>query len=126
MRASRIHFQALARRLTVHPALRAADAGLPFKPYIGYWQDAADGVLRIVGVRRNLFVQTQLTMPDLAAAAAPDATPHFAPTHLKNGQQMLAAEGVIAPSSITCSPPTAPSAPGSRSATRRSLPRCRH
>ncbi len=69
---------------------------MPFKPYLGYWQDAADGLLRIVGVRRNLFVQAQLPAADLAAAAAPDATPLFAPNHLKNGQQMLAAEGVIA------------------------------
>ncbi|MBV9622004.1 MAG: hypothetical protein JO341_13415 [Gammaproteobacteria bacterium] len=91
-----IHFQALARRLTVNPLLRARDGGFPFRPYLDYWQDAADGVLRIVGVRGNLFVQAQLPWPDAAPDTAPDAAPLFDPTRLKNAQQMMADEGVIA------------------------------
>jgi DNA uptake protein ComE-like DNA-binding protein len=47
-------------------------------------------------VRDNLFVQRQLPWPAHPLAVSPDATPLFDPGELKNGQQMMASEGVIA------------------------------
>ena len=91
-----IHFQALARELTRNPRLRLEDAGFAAKPFIPYWKDALDRTLRIRGVRDNLFVQRQLPWPAHPLAASPDATPLFDPGELKNGQQMMASEGVIA------------------------------
>jgi hypothetical protein len=90
-----IHFQALARQLTRNPRLRLADAGFGVKPFVPYWRDALDRSLRIRGMRDNLFVQRQLPWPQ-PLAASPDATTLFDPGELKNGQQMMASEGVIA------------------------------
>jgi hypothetical protein len=90
-----IHFQALARQLTRNTRLRLADAGFGSKPFVPYWRDAFDRGLRIRGVRDNLFVQRQLPSAQ-APAASPDATTLFDPGELKNGQQMMASEGVIA------------------------------
>lgn len=90
-----IHFQGLARQLTGNPRLRLADAGFGAKPFVPYWRDALDRSLRIRGMRDNLFVQRQLPWPQ-PLAASPDATTLFDPGELKNGQQMMASEGVIA------------------------------
>ena len=91
-----IHFQALARELTRNPRLRLEDAGFAAKPFVPYWKDALDRTLRIRGVRDNLFVQRQLPWPAHLLAVSPDATTLFDPGELKNGQQMMASEGVIA------------------------------
>jgi DNA uptake protein ComE-like DNA-binding protein len=91
-----IHFQTLARELTRNPWLRLEDAGFAAKPFVPYWRDALDRTLRIRGVRDNLFVQRQLPWPAHPLAVSPDATPLFDPGELKNGQQMMTSEGVIA------------------------------
>jgi hypothetical protein len=87
-----IHFQGLARHLTENGKLKATDVGLDFKPFLPYWQSNVDRSLRIRGMRDNLFVQQQLPV----ALQVSDATSLFDLTHFKNGQQMLASEGVIA------------------------------
>jgi DNA uptake protein ComE-like DNA-binding protein len=87
-----IHFQGLARQLTQNARLKAIDKGLEFKPFLTFWQSNVDRALRIRGVRDNLFVQQQLPVP----LNVGDATSLFDLTHFKNGQQMLASEGVIA------------------------------
>ncbi len=87
-----IHFQGLARHLTQNTKLKAIDKGLDFKPFLPYWQSNVDRALRLRGMRDNLFVQRQLPANLLVG----DATSLFDLTHFKNGQQMLASEGVIA------------------------------
>jgi len=87
-----IHFQSLARHLTVNTQLKAVDEGLGYKPFLPYWQSNVDRNLRIRGVRDNLFVHQQVPV----ALNLADATALFDLTHFKNGQQMLSAEGVIA------------------------------
>jgi DNA uptake protein ComE-like DNA-binding protein len=89
------HFQPLARQLTRNVRLRLADAGFGIKPFVPYFRDSLDRSLRIRGVRDNLFVQRQQPWPE-PLAASPDATTLFDPGALKNGQQMMASEGVIA------------------------------
>jgi DNA uptake protein ComE-like DNA-binding protein len=90
------HFQALARKLTHNKRLQAQDAGLEFKPFLPYWRDHMDRSFRVRGVRDNLFIQRQLPWPAGSVAENPDATSLFDPAQLKNGQQMMASEGVIA------------------------------
>jgi DNA uptake protein ComE-like DNA-binding protein len=87
-----IHFQGLARQLTQNEKLTAIDKGLDFKPFLPYWQSNIDRTLRIRGMRDNLFIQQQLP----AVLRVGDATSLFDLTHFKNGQQMLASEGVVA------------------------------
>lgn len=87
-----IHFQSIARHLTQNAKLRAADKGLSFKPFLPYWQSNIDRSLRIRGVRDNLFIHRQLpALPTLG-----DSTPQFDLGQLKNGQQMMSSEGVVA------------------------------
>ena len=87
-----IHFQGVARRLTENAALRALDLGLNYEPFVPYRHDNIDRLLRIRGMRDNLFIQEQLPAP----LKVGDATSLFDMTHFKNGQQMLSSEGVIA------------------------------
>lgn len=87
-----IHFQALARELSVNPKLKALDKGQPFKPFLPYWQSNLDRSLRLRGMRDNLFIHQQLPL-NLKVG---DATSLFDLTHFKNAQQMLSSEGVIA------------------------------
>jgi hypothetical protein len=81
-----IHFQGLARRLTGNMRLREQELGLASKPFLSYWASHLDRATRIEGMRRNWFVQAQL---------APGAA-QFDFTRLKNPNQMLASEGVVA------------------------------
>jgi hypothetical protein len=81
-----IHFQGLARRLTVNAGLRDQELGLAPKPFLSYWASHLDRATRNEGMRRNWFVQAQLA-PGVAL---------FDATRLKNANQMLASEGVIA------------------------------
>lgn len=91
------HMQGLARRFTRNPRLQAQDLGLENKALVNYWLSNVDRTLRIDGVRRNLFVQAQITLPgDAAALARRDLSSLFDPGRLKNGQQMLSCEGVLA------------------------------
>lgn len=92
-----IHFQPLARMLTVNAALKAHDAGLGDKPFTSLWQSNVDGTLRIDGVRRNWFIHRQLLPPgDDDAAARRANSSAFDVGALKNGNQMMASEGVAA------------------------------
>lgn len=91
------HMQALSRRFTRNEALRAQDMGLEEKPLLGYWLSNVDRRLRTDGVRRNLFVQAQLPLPGAGDAVLQQDLGSLADAgRLKNGQQMLACEGVIA------------------------------
>jgi hypothetical protein len=92
-----IHFQGLVRHLTLNRALRDADRGLTFKPFISYWFSNMDRATRVEGIRRNWFVQSQVSLPgEGGAAGRRDQSALFDPDHLKNGNQMLASEGVNA------------------------------
>jgi DNA uptake protein ComE-like DNA-binding protein len=87
------HFQALVRRLTHNAALHDEDLGLTFKPLVPYWLSNLDRAARTDGVRRNWFVQLQAPQgPDLST----QRSTLFDIEHLKNGNQMLASEGVVA------------------------------
>jgi len=68
-----------------------------------FWLSAADGQLRIDGVKRNLFIHRK-PLPESAFDDPVDlyrlfvdaeTSTAFLPTKLKNGQQMMASEGVI-------------------------------
>lgn len=87
-----IHFQGLSRVLTQNQKLKGADRGLDFKPFLPFWQSNIERTLRLRGMRENVFIQHQLP----ALLQVGDATSLFDLTHFKNGQQMLASEGVIA------------------------------
>jgi helix-hairpin-helix protein len=92
-----IHFQGLARRMTRNARLHETDLGLASKPFLGYWQSNIDRAARIDGVRRNAFVQRQLVMPGSERALVRrDQSTLFDSAHLKNGNQMMASEGVLA------------------------------
>lgn len=92
------HFQGLARRLTANPKLREQELGLASKPFLGYWMSNLDRAGRIEGVRRNWFVQAQLLPPgdDATALARRDLSTAFDSARLRDGQQMLSSEGVVA------------------------------
>src|SRR5258706_11571304 len=92
-----IHFQALSRLLTANPALRAHDAGLGDKAFTPLWQSNVDGTFRIDGVRRNWFIHRQLLPPGNDDAPGRRANSSaFDVAALKNGDQMMASEGVVA------------------------------
>ncbi|MFL6603860.1 MAG: hypothetical protein ACJ8R9_21380 [Steroidobacteraceae bacterium] len=92
-----IHFQPLSRILTVNAALKAHDDGLGDKPFTSLWQSNVDGTLRVDGVRRNWFIHRQLLPPgDDDAAARRANSSAFDVGALKNGNQMMASEGVAA------------------------------
>ena len=92
-----IHFQLLARRLTANARLRAIDHGFDTRPFLPWWLSNRDRGLRIQGVRANLFVQAQRPMQGVAdALTAEQLSTEFDATRLRNGQQMLSSEGVIA------------------------------
>ena len=87
------HFQALVRRLTHNAALRDEDLGLTSRPLVPYWLSNLDRSARIDGVRRNWFVQLQAPQ---GSAASTERSTLFDIERLKNGNQMLASEGVVA------------------------------
>lgn len=98
------HFQVLVRDATANPYLRKLSIGSLETDMETSWLSAADGQLRIDGVKRNLFIHRKPlpasaldSQPDLYRVFVDDETSIvFLPTELKNGQQMLASEGVIA------------------------------
>ncbi len=92
------HFQGLVRRFSRNEALHAQTLGLESKPFLSYWLSNLDRAGRIEGVRRNWFVQAQLVPPgsDAQALARANESTAFDTARLKNGQQMLSSEGVIA------------------------------
>lgn len=93
------HFEPLAWDFDApkpQPGIVATDFDL-------FWLSAADGRLRIDGVKRNLFIHRK-PLPECALEEKRDlyrifsdaeTSTAFLPTMLKNGQQMMASEGVI-------------------------------
>jgi hypothetical protein len=92
------HFQGLVRRFSRNEALHAQTLGLDSKPFLSSWLSNLDRAGRVEGVRRNWFVQAQLVPPgsDAEALARANESTAFDTARLKNGQQMLSSEGVIA------------------------------
>ena len=92
------HFQSLVRRHSRNPRLEGRTLGLDARPFIPLWLSNLDRAGRIDGVRRNLFVHRQLVPPgsDAEAWSRANESTAFDMARLKNGQQMLASEGVIA------------------------------
>lgn len=98
------HFQAVVRDATTNPYLGKTTNGSSGTDFETLWLSAADGQLRIDGVKRNLFIHRK-PLPSAALDPQPDlyrlfvddeTSTAFLPTELKNGQQMMASEGVIA------------------------------
>jgi len=92
------HFQSLVRRHSRNPRLDELTLGLNAKPFLPYWLSNLDRAGRIDGVRRNLFVQQQFVPAgsDGEAWSRANESTAFDMARLKNGQQMLSSEGVIA------------------------------
>jgi hypothetical protein len=97
------HFQPLARDATTNSYLRKLETGTGIGDLELLWLSAADGRLRTDGAKRNLFIHLKPS-PEVAFGDKPDpyrlfvrseTSTAFLPTELKNGQQMLASEGVI-------------------------------
>jgi len=98
------HFQPLARDATKNSHLRKLASGTGATDFDLLWLSSADGQLRTDGVKRNLFVHRK-ALPEAAFDATPDiyrlfvneeTSTVFLPMDLRNGQQMMASEGVIA------------------------------
>jgi hypothetical protein len=87
------HFQPLVRRLTRNSALHDEDLGLTSRPLVPYWLSNLDRSARTDGVRRNWFVQLQAPQ---GSASSTERSTLFDIERLKNGNQMLASEGVVA------------------------------
>jgi len=92
------HFQSLVRRYSRNPRLEELTLGLNAKPFVPLWLSNLDRAGRIDGVRRNLFVHEQLVPPgnDADAWSRANESTAFDMARLRNGQQMLSSEGVIA------------------------------
>lgn len=92
-----IHFQGLVRRRTRNERLQRIDHGLEDKPFLGSWASNIDRNARIDGMRRNVFVQRQLPLPEVADPVRARAhSTLFDSARLKTGDQMMASEGVVA------------------------------
>ncbi len=93
------HFEPLAREFDAP----RPESGAVAADFDLFWLSAADGQLRIEGVKRNLFIHRK-PLPESAFEEQADlyrlfvdaeTLTAFLPTKLKNGQQMMASEGVI-------------------------------
>jgi len=98
------HFQPLVRDVTTNTDLRKLTSGTTTTDFDSFWLSAADGQLRTDGVKRNLFIHRK-SLPLMVLDAKPDlyglfieeeTSTTYLPTELKNGQEMMASEGVIA------------------------------
>ncbi|MGC9973014.1 MAG: helix-hairpin-helix domain-containing protein [Bryobacteraceae bacterium] len=98
------HFQPLVRDATKNAYLHKLTNGTVATDFESFWLSAADGQLRTDGARRNLFIHRK-PLPAMALDANPDlyrlfiedeTSTTYLPTGLKNGQEMMASEGVIA------------------------------
>ncbi len=98
------HFQALVRDATTNLYLRKLANGTATSDLETLWLSAADGQLRTDGTKRNLFIHRK-SLPALALDPHPDlyrlfvdeeTSTTFVPTEIKNGQEMMASEGVMA------------------------------
>jgi hypothetical protein len=98
------HFQPLARDATNNPTLRKIQSGTSTTDVDLLWLSNLDKQLRTDGVKRNLFVHRKAP-PTTKSAEGADAyhvfldgetSIEFLPDTLKNAQEMMASEGVIA------------------------------
>ena len=96
------HFQPLVRDSTTNPLMRKIQAGTGAMDMDLFWLSNFDGQLRTDGVKRNLFVHRKAP-PEPGKDSDPyrlflegETSTEFKPGSLKNGQQMMASEGVIA------------------------------
>jgi DNA uptake protein ComE-like DNA-binding protein len=98
------HFQPLVRDATANPRLREITKGIIPSDLDQFWLSRVDQQLRTDGVKRNLFIHRK-ALP--AAALDPgtdiyrlyrddETSTAFLNGELRNGQQMMASEGVIA------------------------------
>jgi hypothetical protein len=98
------HFQPLVRDATTNPTLRKIQSGENTTDLDVLWLSGLDGQLRTDGVKRNLFVHRKAAP---AAISEKDADAYhlfldgetsvdFLHDTLKNAQEMMACEGVIA------------------------------
>jgi len=96
------HFQPLVRDSTTNPILRKIQAGTGTMDMDMFWLSNFDGQLRTDGVKRNLFVHRKAPTeadqnPDLYRLFLESETStEFKPGRLKNAQEMMASEGVVA------------------------------
>lgn len=97
-------FQPLARDASENPMVRQMMKGAGATDLNLLWFSRIDQQLRTDGVKRNLFVHRKV-LPAAALEPHPDpyrvwldsvTSPVFLSDELKNGQQMMASEGVIA------------------------------
>jgi hypothetical protein len=98
------HFQPLVRDATSNPYLRELGKGATSTDLNLLWLSRLDQQLRTDGVKRNLFIHRK-ALPALALQPDPDryqlfldseTSPDFVSGELKNAQEMMACEGVIA------------------------------
>jgi hypothetical protein len=98
------HFQPLVRDATDNAHLRELSKGATATDLSLLWLSGLDQQLRTDGVKRNLFVHRK-ALPATALQPDPDryqlyldseTSPDFLPDELKNAQEMMASEGVIA------------------------------
>ncbi|MEW6131537.1 MAG: helix-hairpin-helix domain-containing protein [Acidobacteriota bacterium] len=98
------HFQPLVRDNTTNENLRRVESGVDLTNLNRFWFSKIDSWLRNQGVRRNIFVHNKL-LPQSAFDEGTDlyqlfideeTSPYFSFESIKNAQQMMASEGVIA------------------------------
>jgi hypothetical protein len=96
-------FQPLSRDASDNPYIRRLMKGASPTDLNLLWFSSRDEQLRTDGVKQNLFVHRK-PLPAVALDAHPDlyrvflealTSPVFLPDELKNGQQMMASEGVV-------------------------------
>jgi len=94
------HFEAL---ISDSPAAKRSGGDAIATNFDNLWLSAVDGRLRTEGAHRNVFIHRK-PLPEIALEDKPDlyrlfldgeTSTAFLPTALKNGQQMMASEGVI-------------------------------
>lgn len=97
------HFQPLVRDATANPHLRELSKGDTSVDLNLLWISRLDQQLRTDGVKRNLFIHRKALPPAVLDPAADryrlylddQTSPAFLNDQLRNGQQMMASEGVI-------------------------------
>jgi hypothetical protein len=98
------HFQPLVRDAADNAYLRELSKGATATDLNLLWLSRLDQQLRTDGVKRNLFIHRK-ALPAMALQADPDryqlyldseTSPDFLSDELKNAQEMMACEGVIA------------------------------
>lgn len=98
------HFQPLVRDHTTNTNLQAFERGAGQTNLNTFWQSSIDRRLRVDGARRNLFIHDKaVSVISLTPSSdryqlflSGESSSAFAMEALRNGQQMMASEGVVA------------------------------